>query len=457
MNAIAAAVLLTSAVPALAANPQVCTLAIGEQCSVQLAGGTTRTVKLLGYTERTEPFYLSETDEFKEAVVAAEVRVNVGGREAVITGGPYRMPVAVNGVSLLVAVTKGWTGGAHPDRLDKDVRLELQDAAVPFYAPDRFAYPLKGYRWRASNYQHTWLGLVLSQPRIYYHRGEDMGEIVDLMPVLSMTGGTITRVPPPGGDGESNAVVVEDSSGLSLRYVHMNAPHIRPDLAAGTRVNQGEKLGLTGGTFRGKPVGNPHLHLSASDSNGPRATFPMIVAAYFRTHPGAVLPIAGGWRYVWRGQTELDGSLSLASPGRRIGAFEWTFGDGTRARAARVRRTYPNIGTYCEQLRVTDDRGVSDLDFVHVSVLDRENRKQPPYAGIYYYPVRGVKPGVPVRFLVRIANIRDVTIDFGDGAHLPHKPDLTHTYSKAGAYVVTVEGKDNGSGPGAFKTRVVVE
>jgi murein DD-endopeptidase MepM/ murein hydrolase activator NlpD len=443
-----------------AQNPQILDLGVGESQRVALANGTAKTVRLLGYREQTEPYLRLGNRVFVDAVVSADVQVEVDGVTTTISGGPFRLPTTANGLSLLVATTKGWIGGSAPENFKKDVRLEAKDARLPWCEADRFLFPIRNYRWRATNYQHTWLGIVVNQRGLYYHRGEDMGMIPDLDYAVAVTDGVITKVPGPKGDGGSNAVVIEDATGLTFRYAHMNTPHILPELQPGIRVTKGQKLGLTGNTYGGGPVDDPHLHVEVRDqkSGALRNSFPLFVAAYLNSYPGSLLPIAGGWRHVWAGNTiELDGSRSLPAPGRKIVSYDWTFTDGKRVKKPRVRRYYARVGTYSEQLLVRDDRGQSDLDFVEVFVLDRERKSPPPYVWINYYPVRNIRPGTDVRFLTRYVSLRDLIIDFGDGTKVPYAEMTTHRYRRPGTYVVTVSGMDDGTGPGIFKVRVVVE
>lgn len=439
-------------------NPEVIDLSVGESHRVTLSTGKMKTITLLSYIEHTEPYYEPANNSFVDAVVSADVRIEVEGTAAAISGGPFRLPSTVNGLAILVTTTRGWVGGIFSDNLKKDVRLEVKDASTPWYEPGRFVFPIRNYRWRIMNYQHTWLAVVVNQARLYYHRGEDMGMIPDLEAVLSMTSGAITHVPGPAGDGESNSVIIDDENGLRFHYEHMNAPNIRPDLQPHSRVKQGEKIGLTGDTWQGKPVPGPHLHVDITEKGTYRNSFPIFVAAYLRSYPGSVLPIAGGWRHVWAGEElELDGSLSIASLGRKISSYNWVFSDGTRAAGSKVRRRYVTPGTYSEQLLVRDSERVADSDFVEVFVLDRKAKSRPPYALINYYPVRGIKPLTEVNFLTRYNNMKDVTIDFGDGTRVPYAEEIKHRYQKPGLYVVAVTGKDSGSGPGVFKVRVVVE
>jgi len=454
------AVMIPLACAVAAQHPQLIEMNVGDSVKVPLASGKSRTLKLVAYTEQKEPYYEPANNGFADAVVSAEVVVEVDGKRATVVGGPFHMPAAVNGINLLVGTTRGWTGGIVPDHMSKDVRLEAQDASQPWSEPGRFVFPVRHYRWRVMNYQHTWLGLAVNQARLYYHRGEDMGMIPDLEESLAMTDAVVRKVPGPQGDGASNTVILEDGSGLVFHYAHMNAPNILPELQPGVQVKQGQKLGLTGNTWRGAPVKDPHLHVEvhAKQSNGFRNTFPLFVAAYRNSFPGELLPIAGGWRHLFAdGSIALDGSRSLAGDGRKIVSYEWTFTDGTHAKGATVRRTYTQPGTYSEQLRVTDDRGRSDLDFVEVFVLSKQQHAAPPYALIDYYPIRGIRPGTEIAFLTRYNNMRDVTIDFGDGTVVPYAENTTHKFGRSGTYVVTVKGTDAGSGPGTLKVRVIVE
>jgi len=456
------AILLCLSVATLhaAVNPEIVDLTVGEGRTIKLANGKTKTLKLISYDEETEPYFESANQALVNAVVRAKVTVSVDGVRATLSGGPFHMPQPVNGLWVLVNVTRGWLGGIEPDHLAQDVRLEVMDATLPFYDADRFVFPIRDYRWRAMNYQHTYLGVVVNQPRLYYHRGEDMGMIPDREEALAMTEGTVNKVPGPSGDGASNDFQFDDPTGLAFYYAHMNGPNILPGLVPGSKLRQGDMLGLTGNTWEGKPVEDPHLHVEV-DVPGERAfhhTFPIFVAAYRHDFPEEVLPVAGGWRHLWEGGTlELDGSLSLAGSGRRVVSYEWTFTDGTRDQGNRVTRPYLHAGAYSERLRVTDDRGRSDIDFVEVFVLTHDQHRPPPYVWINYYPIRSIRPGTPVQFLTRYVNLREVTIDFGDGAKIPWQEVTAHRYSKPGTYVVEVRGQDAGSGPGVFHVRVNVD
>jgi murein DD-endopeptidase MepM/ murein hydrolase activator NlpD len=441
-------------------NPQVCELAAGETCQVWKADGSTVPVTLNGVNERTEPFFESGNNRFVDAVVSADVDLTVNSVSKQITGGPYRLPAEVNGLHVLLANSGGWQGGIAKDKMapDKLVRLELQDAALPFYAPKRFVYPIKNYRWRAENFLDTFLGVVFDQDKLYYHRGEDMGHMNDRDPVVALADGRITVYPGPHTDRESNSVRVEDETGLAVRLAHMNSLYLRPELRVGLEVRQGEKLGRTGNTWMGKPTNDPHLHVDATAGEVFRNSYPLLVAAYQNSYPGEIMAVAGGVRHLYAGEEiELDGSLSIPPPGREIANYRWTLTDEASAEGATLSRRYERPGSYTETLQVIDSKGATAYDFVEVFVLDRDVKQRPPYVRINYAPVRGVRAGTPVDFDIRAARLDNVRVDFGDGTIVPWKRTLTHSYSRPGTYFVIVRGADAGSGPGIFRVNVVVE
>ncbi|MCL4782461.1 MAG: peptidoglycan DD-metalloendopeptidase family protein [Bryobacterales bacterium] len=386
--------------------------------------------------------------------------IDVDGITKTVEGGPFHMPTDVNGLAILLSSSKGLSGGIRPDAVTKAVRLEVADSVAAWTAAWKLTYPIRNYRWHAMNYQHTFLGVAVNQSRLYYHRGEDMGMIPDRELAVAVVDGVVKQIPGPTGDGASNAVILHNSSGFDVRYAHMNTPYIFVQLQPGVSLPSGAPLGLTGNTWEGRPVRDPHLHWNLSDAvtGAIRNTFPMAVEAFRQSFPGEPLPIAGGWRHLYAGGSlTLDGSLSLPGTGRALRSFEWTFTDGSKAKGKKVTRSYPEPGTYSESLKVTDGSGQSDLDFVEVFVLSRNQVRPPPFALINYFPIRNIRPGTEIEFLTRFSNMKDVTIDFGDGQTVQWAETLTHAYKKSGVYLVTVRGKDTGSGPGTFHVRVHVD
>ncbi len=450
---------ITHAVAQMSILPKFVELNAGESAVIKTSAGE-KTLKLLAVKEFTEPYYQSATRSVVDAVVAVEMSIEVDGIRKTVNGGPFRMPVDVNGVAVLLSNSRGLSGGIRPDPLTKDVRLEVADTPDVWATKSRLSFPIRNYRWHAVNYQHTYLGVAVNQAKLYFHRGEDMGMIPDRDLAVAMADVEVAIVPGSSGDGASNTIVLKSDAGFSLRYAHLNAPHIFPGLEPGVTLTSGAPLGLTGNTWSGRPVRDPHLHVALEDNvtQGCRNTFPLMVAAYRASYPGEPLPVAGGWRHLYANESiQLDGSMSLAGDGRTLRLFEWQFTDGERAKGHAVTRRYTKPGTYSEQLKVTDDQGTSDIDFVEVFVLSKNQSKSPPFAMINFFPVRGIHPGTEIEFLTRFSNMKDVSIDFGDGRNVPWAEHLKHRYEKSGAYVVTVRGADDGAGPGIFHVRVIVD
>jgi len=439
-------------------NPQICELNVGETCEVWGADARKRTVKLAGVDVRTEPYYEPESSRVADAVAGAEVRVEIDGKSLTIPAGPYRMPVEAGGLKVLVSGLAQAAGGIVPDTLEKDVRLEIQDASLPFYSRKRLVFPAPAGRWAAGTYRNTFLGLVPGQPRVYYHRGDDFGYVPDHVDVVTMTDGSVEAFPGPHGDGASNSVIISDPDGVAVRYAHMNALYLRRGLRPGDEVRSGERLGKAGNTWKGLPSEDPHLHVEAKLNGTFLNSFPLLVEAYRRVHPDEILPIAGGVRYVYAGeQIELDGSLTIPPAGREIVSWQWLFTDGSQARGMRVKRRYDQPGVYSEGLHVIDSKGGEAWDFVQVYVLPQQPRQAPPFAVLNYYPVRGLRPGEPVIFEGALRRLGKARLDFGDGTVVEWQPRLLHRYARPGTYIVTLSGENAGAGRAVFRTAVVVE
>ena len=87
--------------------PQVCDLNTGGSCALNVAGGGVKTVTLHAWRELTEPYFESAKQAFADAVIAAEADISVDGRKATVVGGPFSLPIQVNGLWVLLSVSRG--------------------------------------------------------------------------------------------------------------------------------------------------------------------------------------------------------------------------------------------------------------------------------------------------------------------------------------------------------------
>jgi hypothetical protein len=186
------------------------------------------------------------------------------------------------------------------------------------------------------------------------------------------------------------------------------------------------------------------------------------VDAYLRDYPDAGVAIAGGYQFMWAGETlVLDGERSLARPGRKITGYRWILHDGNTVEGPQAQLTVATPGFYAQELRVFFDDGREERGFTPVRVFASGSSGQRPIPGcVYQHPVRGITPGEPVTirhhpFLVA-SNER--TIDFGDGSPVRtvagSRPSVAHTYAAPGLYTVTVSTV--GELPQILKTSVLV-
>ena len=425
-----------------------------------------RTVTLLSFEEHWQPDHWVQGNRDRQTLESASVTVDVSGEEATLLLRPYEMPATVRGLRLYVETTKNWATKcdyAPLEGVERDVRLSAGGEGEP-WGPADVVFPVRDYRWRSSSYQNTWSSLV-PYNRLYYHRGEDLGAIPDRLDVAAVFDGTVVTSPLPRGDGKSNGLTIRHASGLELRYAHMNTEMIHPEMTVGAVVKAGQVLAKTGMTWNGRraQTHDPHLHAGFAFEGTQLSTYPFFVEAYFRTYrDDALLPVAGGYYFTVPGrEVKLDGSRSVARPGRKIVSHRWQLHDGTTANSPQATVRYERPGLYSEELTVTADDGSEDRDFAQVRVYDPDpaHARKIAYGWVHYSPARGIKPGAEVLFWNRLINTAGpVTIDFGDGsAPQPVRAEATHAYDKPGAYAVTFSGKGPRNEPVTVKVRVVVE
>ncbi len=442
----------------------------GKPMEVKLTNGGSARVELL---ERTET-----QDQVRGAVRNARVKVRVNGTEARLDCGTYNLPLAVAGVQIDCALTRGLLANSrtNPWGLVNDARLRLWPADSPFLAPGTYVYPVK-QRWFASATQ------MANQPsfvdgsetpwdrKIYYHYGLDIGGAEGLTQVVSATAGRVVvrgKSALPGYEknpytevGYDGVIVLDDRDWYHW-YFHLFS--IDPGVKLGDPIEAGRPIGLIG--KEGSAGCWSHLHY---EIRGPQpAGQPGIVEgyaflweAYQRQYKPDIIAVARPHSYAWAGETViLDGSRSWSRSGRIV-RYEWTFGDGSRANRPVVTRSYGKPGTYSEILKVTDDRGHIAYDFAVVQIAGRTVSPQRDEASLAptihasYWPTLDVRAGQAVTFLVRTCRTThgSETWDFGDGsAQATVKSDgcadeksrqgyarTTHIFSRPGHYLVRVE------------------
>lgn len=142
--------------------------------------------------------------------------------------------------------------------------------------------------------------------------------------------------------------------------------------------------------------------------------------------------------------------ITLAGTGTDPGAvdqagltYHWAFGDGSEANGPVVSHSYAQPGNYTATLTVTDKDGGHNSDTATVQV-DAVN--QPPTA-VINGPASGLV-GEALNFSGSNSSDSDGNIDsyswnFGDGTK-GNGINVTHTYTQAASYQVTLTVKDNG-------------
>lgn len=182
-------------------------------------------------------------------------------------------------------------------------------------------------------------------------------------------------------------------------------------------------------------VGQYIVTLQVSDGKAASATDAVIVMVASNLPPEAVL-VADVTSGVWPLVVHFDGTGSSDPEGAAL-SYAWSFGDGI------VGVTDPtpvhefwSPGSFKVELRVTDDRGQIDTDYVTIEVADWVN--SPPEASPVATPDSGAAP-LPVQFTAHAADPDGDALsyvwDFDDGA-TSTQADPLHTFTAPGSYLV---------------------
>ena len=167
---------------------------------------------------------------------------------------------------------------------------------------------------------------------------------------------------------------------------------------------------------------------------------------------------AGGPYSAGAGQVIVfDGSGSNDSDGE-IDFYRWNFGDGTSEILAKSPdHTYSATGTYEVTLTIIDNDGTTDTDIIEVTIGEYVNKKPTANAD---GPYQGVT-GESITFSGSNSSdsdgsITNYTWNFG-GNTLGYDETITHKYSKAGSYLVTLTVTDDDGDTHAETTSVTVK
>ena len=441
-------------------------LRVGEQAKVTLADGKAATVKLLDVRETR--------GGVRNAVRQARVSVEVNGQKATLSAAFYQLPVAVGGVQIDCAVTKGCVRGSKGNAwaLDADARLRLWPAGSPWIRPGTFIYPAT-QRWFASDTQMANEPTFVNgderpaRKNVYYHYGLDVGGAEGLVEIVAATDGLVVSrgeqvLAPhrPRVNPRYDVVYLRDGRGWYYRYSHLHS--IDPAVKLGERVAMGQRVGLLG--KEGGSGGWSHLHFDIKAPQ-PSGRYGIVEAyAFFwqachTKHQTKLQAVARPHHLAWCGEeVVLDAGRSWSAKGQgHIASFQWILSDKTTAGGMQAKRTYKRPGTYSETLKVVDKDGRVDYDFAVVQVIDRKAPKQlPPTIHAAYFPTLAIKAGDAITFKVRSFRIGrqegHEVWDFGDGSTpvevqsdgnaRTHAKDgyavTTHRYSKLGHYLVAV-------------------
>lgn len=441
--------------------PLVLELNVGETAQFRL-DGETHYIQVLSLTERFEPDYWITGNEERRTFAEARLELDVSGVRDTLFIRPYEMPKLIGGLRVYGELVKMLV---NPNELvpigvmNHDVRLSIRAEGEP-WGPDDWIFPIANYRWHANSYGNTWNSLV-PYNQLYHHRGEDYGAIPDLLEVIAPHDGIVVRSPVPTAK-DSNRIAIEAADGWQTHLSHMNIETIAPEITAGARVKRGQYLGKTGSTWRSerRQHSDPHLHISSEWHGNVFSYYPFIVEAYWRSYSDSLLAIAGRYRFtIPLSPVTLDGSRSIARPGKTITRYLWTLHTGEEIEGPIAKLHYDAPGIYSEELRVFADDGSEDRDYAQVRVYDPEQARDFAFGWFYHYPVRNLHAGDEILFWNRLNNTSgEVLIDYGDGSPEETISDeACHSYAAPGLYTARLMAKGAQGEPAQLATRVVVE
>jgi PKD repeat protein len=213
--------------------------------------------------------------------------------------------------------------------------------------------------------------------------------------------------------------------------------------------DEAEHTYLTKGTYTAK--------LTVTDQGGETATkeFTITVA----DPPGNRAPVVEAAAVPAAGQAPLAVLLTAngIDPDGDALTYAWDFGDGTTGKGRRARHTYTQVGTFEATVTASDGKGGTATATVEI-VVGNPPANQAPTVEIAADPAGGTAP-LKVNFsaagLDPDGDALSYVWSFGDGG-AAGGPKVSHTFTQAGSYTVTVTVKDAHGNTGTKSLTLVV-
>lgn len=193
-------------------------------------------------------------------------------------------------------------------------------------------------------------------------------------------------------------------------------------------------------------AGAYNVTLTVTDDRGLSASITKVVTIGIGTNPTAAFTVSPTPPSL-NATTFFDATLSSASPGRKLAAYAWTFGDGGTASGVSATHTYAIAGSYAVTLKVTDDLGKTGVSTQTLSVgtVDlKADLTVSPSAAVINSPVQAVASGSTTQ---PGQTIVQYDFNFGDGQSdsivSGSNAVATHYYRTIGKYTITLTIRDS--------------